>query len=82
MASMLDLEAKIFPNPKKPFIKSGYILRESNELIGDFDPTKRNRPPSPPFPVRSDRQTTSLTWTTGVCQACTKWRGCEHHEYS
>ena len=36
----------------------------------------------PPCPVRSDRQTTSLTLTTGVCEACTKWRGCEHHEYS
>ena len=35
-----------------------------------------------PCPVRSDRQTTSLTLTTGVCKACTKWRGCEHHEYS
>ena len=33
----------IFPNPKKPFIESGYILRESNEIIGDFDPTKRNQ---------------------------------------
>ena len=37
---------------------------------------------STPCPVRSDRQTTSLTLTTGVCKACTKWRGCEHHEYS
>ena len=36
----------------------------------------------PPCPVRSDRQTTSLTLTTGVCEACTKRRGCEHHEYS
>ena len=35
-----------------------------------------------PCPVRSDRQTTSLTLTTGVCKACTKWRVCEHHEYS
>ena len=34
------------------------------------------------FLRRSDRQTTSLTLTTGVCKACTKWRGCEHHEYS
>ena len=28
-----------------------------------------------PCPVRSDRQTTSLTLTTGVCEACTKRRG-------
>ena len=27
-------------------------------------------------------QTTSLTLTTGVCEACTKRRGCEQHEYS
>ena len=36
----------------------------------------------PPCPIRSDRQTTSLTLTTGVCGACTKRRGCEQHEYS
>ena len=35
-----------------------------------------------PCPVRSDRQTTSLTLTTGVCDAGTKRRGCEQHEYS
>ena len=31
--------------------------------------------PLTPCPVRSDRQTTSLTLTTGVCYAGTKWRG-------
>ena len=35
-----------------------------------------------PRSVRSDSQTTSLTLTTGVCEAGTKRRGYEQHEYS
>ena len=35
-----------------------------------------------PCPIRSDRQTTSLTLTTGAPYSCTNGRGCEQHEYS
>ena len=35
-----------------------------------------------PCPIRSDRQTTSLTLTTGAPYICTNRRGCEQHEYS
>ena len=36
----------------------------------------------PPCPIRSDRQTTSLTLTTGAPYSCTNGRGCEPHEYA
>ena len=36
----------------------------------------------PPCPIRSDRQTTSLTLTTGAPYRCTNGKGCEQHEYS
>ena len=35
-----------------------------------------------PCPIRSDRQTTSPTLTTGAPYSCTNGRGCEQHEYS
>ena len=35
-----------------------------------------------PCPIRSDRQTTSLTLTTGAPYSCTNGRGCEQHDYS
>ena len=37
---------------------------------------------SAPSPIRSDRQTTSLTLTTGAPHSCTNGRGCGQHEYS
>ena len=66
-----------------------YIVRccVRTQQTRDIDPMvgqrrRRCANVNPPCPVRSDRQTTSLTLTTGVCEAGTKRRGCEQHEYS
>ena len=56
-----------------------YDTMESNIVVGDSQCKYlwrySNAPLIPPCRIRSDRQTTSLTLTTGVCKAGTKIRG-------
>ena len=52
-------------------IVGGYLIRIDTSRYMEIDTVDV----LPPCPFRSDRQTTSLTLTTGVCEAGTKMRG-------
>ena len=59
-----------------------YNITNTGDSAGVVPKLGQRTLPSQVGPSDYQSDPLSLTLTTGVCEACTKWRGCEYHEYS